>query len=119
MLKKGCSKCSRLKKKDYFWKNESVAAYFSRPVFKGHAVVVLRRHAEDLVELSHKELKDFMYAWAKLGKAIEKTLHPDIINYQINCNWNHHIHGHVYPRFKKDDPCWGDPIMLPGRNAMF
>lgn len=119
MLKRGCSKCNRLRKKDYFWENDSVVAYFSRPDFRGHTVVMLKRHVEDLVKLTHKELKDFMYAWAKVAKAVEKTICPDMINYQINCNWVHHIHGHIYPRFKKDDPAWGQPIKIPGRNARF
>lgn len=119
MLKKGCNKCNRIKKKDYFWENDSVAVYFSRPDFRGHTVVMLKRHVEDLVKFTHKELRDFMYAWSRLAKAIEKVLHPDIINYQINCNWSHHIHGHIYPRFKKDDPKWGEPIKIPGRKAKF
>lgn len=119
MLKRGCSKCDRLRKKDYFWENDSCVAYFSRPDFKGHVTVMLKRHVEDLVKLTPKELKDFMYAWAKIGKAIEKILKPNIINYQINMNWVHHVHGHIYPRYKKDDPCWGNPICIPGRNAKF
>ncbi|MEA3430410.1 MAG: HIT family protein [Nanoarchaeota archaeon] len=117
--KKGCSKCERLKSKDYFWENDSVVAYFSRPDFRGHTVVMLKRHVEDIIKLTNKELKDFMYAWQKIGKAIEKTIKPDIINYQINGNWVHHIHGHIYPRFKNDDSAWGQPIKIPGKNSRF
>lgn len=117
--KKGCSKCERLKSKDYFWESDSVAAYFSRPDFKGHAVIMVKRHVEDLTKLTKKELRDFMYAWSKLGKAIKKTIKPDIINYQINCNWVRHVHGHIYPRFKKDDAAWGGPIKIPEKNSRF
>lgn len=116
--KKGCNKCRRLKSKNYFWENKSVIAYFSRPDYRGHTVVCLKRHVEDLIFLTHKELRDFMYAWQKIGKAIEKTIKPDIINYQINCNWEHHIHGHIYPRFKGEHD-WGQPIRIPPRGARF
>jgi diadenosine tetraphosphate (Ap4A) HIT family hydrolase len=119
MLKRGCNKCERLKNKDYFWENDSVAAYFSRKDFKGHTVVLLKRHVEHLSKLTPKECKDFMTAWSKIAGVLQKVIKPDIMNYQINCNWVGHIHGHIYPRFKKDDACWGEPICIPKKNSKF
>ncbi|MBW3014796.1 HIT family protein [Candidatus Woesearchaeota archaeon] len=117
--KRGCSKCKRLKDKDYFYNSKRVVAYFSRPDFKGHTVVMVKRHVESFARLTDEEAKEFALTWRKIGKAIEKVLKPDIINYQINCNWVRHVHGHIYPRFKKFDKAWGEPIKIPGKNARF
>ena len=119
MLKRGCSKCEKLKKEGYFWQNKSVAAYFSRPDFKGHCTIVLKNHKEKITDMTAKESHDLMDALIKVGKAIEKTIKPDIINYQMNMNWVKHVHCHIYPRFKKDDDSWGEPIKIPGKNAKF
>jgi diadenosine tetraphosphate (Ap4A) HIT family hydrolase len=119
MLKRGCNKCERLKNKDYFWENDSVVVYFSRKDFKGHIVVLLKKHKEKVTQMTTKESHDMMDAMIKAAKAIEKTIKPDIINYQYNMNWVGHVHCHIYPRFKKDDACWGEPICIPKKNAKF
>ena len=119
MSKKECSKCSRLKNKDFFWENDTAAAYFSRPDFRGHTVVMLKKHKEKVTCMTAKESHDFIDALIKVGKAIEKTIKPDTINYQFNMNWVSHVHCHIYPRFRKDDRCWGEPICIPKRDARF
>ena len=118
MQKRGCSKCDRLKKEDYFWKNDSVVAYFSRPDFRGHTVILLKEHKEKVTEMTKKQSHDMIDAMIKIGKAIENTINPDKINYQFNMNWNTHVHAHIYPRFMKDAG-FGNPIKIPAKNARF
>jgi len=113
-----CNKCDRIARKDLFWENESVGAYFSRPDFRGHTVIVLKRHVEHLAQLTEKEATNFMQGWIIGAKALQKVINPDHINYQINCNWVRHIHGHLYPRFK-DESGFGDPIRIPLRDEKF
>jgi len=119
MLKRGCNKCDRIKKRDYFFENDSVVAYFSRPDFRGHAVILLKSHKEKVTDMTFKESHDLMDALIKVAKAIEMTIKPDIINYQFNMNWVRHVHCHIYPRFKDTDKCWGDPICIPKKDARF
>jgi diadenosine tetraphosphate (Ap4A) HIT family hydrolase len=119
MLKRGCSKCDLLANGEFFFENDSVVAYFSRFDFKGHSVILLKDHKERVTEMNQKESHDFIDAMTKIGKAIEAVIKPDIINYQFNMNWNKHVHAHIYPRFKKDDPAWGEPIKIPKKHANF
>jgi len=119
MLKRGCNKCDRIRKEDYFWENDSVVAYFSRPDFRGHTVILLKNHKEKVADMTKKESHDMMDAIIKIAKAVEKTIKPDIINYQFNMNWVRHVHCHLYPRFKNTDRCWGEPICIPKKNAKF
>jgi len=118
LSKKECNKCQRYKDKDYFWENDSVAVYFSRPDYKGHTVVMCKKHHDNLTELSPKEAHDFIDAWQRCGRAIEKVLKPDIINYQINCNWTRHVHGHLYPRFPNQKD-FHQPLDIPKKDEKF
>lgn len=101
-------------KKNYrkIYENDHVVAVWGSPYVKGHVKVILKRHAENLTDLTNAEACALMDAWQKVGKAIEQVIHPDIINWQINCNWTRHVHGHTYPRWKTDRD-WGEPILLP------
>jgi diadenosine tetraphosphate (Ap4A) HIT family hydrolase len=119
MPKRVCSKCDLLKTGSFFFRNDSVVAYFSRLDFRGHTVVLLKEHKEKVSDMTPKQSHDFIDAMIKIGKAIEKTIKPDILNYQFNMNWNRHVHAHIYPRFKEDDLNFGGPIKIPGRNANF
>ena len=107
-----CKFCEWKKHYRKIYENEHAVAVWGSPYVRGHVKVMLKRHAENLTELSIEEASAIMDAWIKVGKAIEQVLRPDIINWQINCNWTRHIHGHIYPRWKSDRD-WGEPIQLP------
>jgi diadenosine tetraphosphate (Ap4A) HIT family hydrolase len=109
-----CKFCEWQKNFKKIYENRHCVAVWGSPYVRGHVKVILKRHAENLTELSVEEANSLMDAWIKVGKAIESVLHPDIINWQINCNWTRHIHGHIYPRWRTD-PDWGEPIRLPTR----
>lgn len=107
-----CKFCELQKHYRKIYENKHAVAVWGSPYIRGHVKVILKRHSENLTELSSDEASSIMDAWIKVGKAFEQVIHPDIINWQINCNWTRHIHGHIYPRWKTD-PDWGEPIKLP------
>ena len=107
-----CKFCAWRKAYKKIYENKHVVAVWGSPYVRGHVKVMLKRHAENLTELTSDEACAIMDAWMQVGKAFEQVIHPDIINWQINCNWTRHIHGHIYPRWK-DDTDWGEPIQLP------
>ncbi|NQU79224.1 HIT family protein [Candidatus Woesearchaeota archaeon] len=107
-----CKLCEWKKHYKKIYEDDLVVAVWDSPYVRGHVTVILKRHADNLTELSLEEATAMMNVWIKVGKAIEQTLHPSIINWQINCNWTRHVHGHIYPRWESD-PDWGEPIHLP------
>jgi histidine triad (HIT) family protein len=109
-----CKFCEWEKHYKKVYENDHVVAVWGSPYVLGHVKVILKRHAENLTDLSPEEAAALMDAWIKVGKAIEQVIHPDIINWQINCNWTRHVHGHIYPR-RQSDPDWGEPLHLPTR----
>lgn len=107
-----CKFCEWEKHYRKIYENRQVVAVWGSPYVRGHVKVILKRHAENLTDISVDEAKAIMEAWIKVGKAIEQVIHPGIINWQINGNWQRHVHGHIYPRWETD-PDWGEPIRLP------
>lgn len=112
-----CKFCEWQKHYKKIYENAHAVAVWGSPYVRGHVKVILKRHAENLTELSNEEAASLMDAWITVGKAIEQVLHPAIINWQINGNWTRHVHGHIYPRWESD-PDWGEPIMLPKREQV-
>ncbi|MFC1741208.1 HIT family protein [Nanoarchaeota archaeon] len=107
-----CKFCDWEKHYKKIYENDHAVAVWGSPYVQGHVKVILKRHADNLTELSPEEAAGLMDAWIRVGKAIEQVLHPNIINWQINGNWQRHVHGHIYPRWETD-PDWGEPIHLP------
>ena len=90
----------------------TVAFMDINPAARGHALVIPRRHAADLLEIEPDELAHVSRAAKRLADRIAETLEPDGINL-LNCcgaaAWQtvFHLHVHVVPRW--DD----DPLELP------
>jgi histidine triad (HIT) family protein len=82
------------------------------PATRGHALVVPRRHAADLIEISDEDLGHCFAAARRLAKRMEETLEPDGFNILNSCRpaaWQtvFHFHVHVIPRYEDD------PLKLP------
>jgi histidine triad (HIT) family protein len=82
------------------------------PATKGHALVVPREHADDLMDISDKDLERTMAAARRLARRMDEALEPDGFNILNSCRpaaWQtvFHFHVHVVPRY--DD----DPLELP------
>ena len=90
------------------------------PATRGHALVVPRRHAADLTEISDEDLEHTMVAARRLTLRMKEVLEPDGFNLLNSCGpaaWQtvFHFHVHVVPRYEDDPlelpwvPAAGDP----------
>jgi len=85
---------------------ESVCAFLdTRPVFKGHVLVVPREHTDDLLSLSAPLVSPVFTAVQRVARAVEKALEADgsfvAVNNKISQSVPH-LHVHVVPRRKGD-----------------
>lgn len=82
------------------------------PATRGHALVVPRRHARDLLEIEPDELVAVAVAAQRLARRAHERLDADGVNL-INACGSHawqtvfHFHMHVIPRYADD------PLRLP------
>jgi histidine triad (HIT) family protein len=82
------------------------------PATRGHALVVPRNHARDLLEIEPEDLAAVAQAGRRLARTAKATLDADGINLINSCGaaaWQtvFHFHLHVIPRYE------GDPLRLP------
>lgn len=82
------------------------------PATRGHALVIPRRHAKDLIEIDAEDLQATVLAAQRLARTMRERLEPDGINLLNSCGpaaWQtvFHFHIHVIPRYA------GDPLRLP------
>ena len=97
-------------KREILAENALALAFFdSYPVSRGHALVVPRRHAINLFDLSDAEYADCFRLVLPLKDLLLARFAPDGFNVGANCGeaagqsvWHAHIH--VIPRYKGDVP---------------
>jgi histidine triad (HIT) family protein len=82
------------------------------PASLGHALVIPRRHARDLLEIDPDELAAVAVAAQRLARRMQQRLGVAGINLLNSCGapaWQtvFHLHVHVIPRYE------GDPLRLP------
>jgi histidine triad (HIT) family protein len=82
------------------------------PATRGHALVVPRRHARDLLEISPEDLAATALAAQRIARRIQEQLGVDGVNLLNSCGeaaWQtvFHFHVHVIPRYE------GDSLRLP------
>ena len=82
------------------------------PATRGHALVVPRRHARDLLEIDDEDLTATLLAARRIAQRAKERLGADGINLLNSCGaaaWQtvYHFHVHVIPRYE------GDPLRLP------
>jgi histidine triad (HIT) family protein len=90
----------------------TVAFMDVNPATRGHALVVPRRHAKNLLEIDPSDLAATIRAAPRLAQRAVPALGADGINLINSCGadaWQtvFHLHVHVIPRYK------GDPLKLP------
>lgn len=77
----------------------------SRPVFKGHVLVVPRAHVETLTDLAGETLGDYFAEVRRMAAAVEAGLGVGGTFVAINNRVSQsvpHLHTHVVPRTKGD-----------------
>ena len=82
------------------------------PATRGHALVVPRRHSEDLYSIGREDLEACMNSAQALALRARDRLGADGVNLLNSCRpdaWQtvFHFHVHVIPRYQ------GDPLTLP------
>ena len=82
------------------------------PATRGHALVIPRAHARDLLEIDPADLAAVAQAGQRMARTAKTTLQADGINLINSCGadaWQtvFHFHLHVIPRYKDD------PLQLP------
>jgi histidine triad (HIT) family protein len=90
----------------------TVAFMDINPATRGHALVVPREHAKDLLEVDPEDLAATVLAAQRLARRISERLSPDGVNLINSCGraaWQtvFHLHVHVIPRYVED------PLRLP------
>ncbi|HLD00278.1 MAG TPA: HIT family protein [Candidatus Nanoarchaeia archaeon] len=87
--------------------SNSLAFLDIKPHSKGHTVVIPRKHAVTLFELTEDNYLKLMSDVKKVLQKIQNVLHPD----GFNIGWNHnsaagqvvgHLHVHIFPRYNGD-----------------
>jgi histidine triad (HIT) family protein len=82
------------------------------PATRGHALVIPRAHARDLLEVSPEDLAAVAIAAQRMARTLHDRLEADGVNLINSCGsaaWQtvFHFHMHVIPRYA------GDPLKLP------
>jgi diadenosine tetraphosphate (Ap4A) HIT family hydrolase len=97
-------------KREILAQNAHALAFFdSYPVSRGHALIVPRRHAISIFELTEEEYAACFSLVFSLKEVLVARFAPDGFNVGANCGeaagqsvWHAHIH--VIPRYKGDVP---------------
>ncbi len=90
----------------------TVAFMDINPATRGHALVIPRRHAANLLEIDAEDLSATMAAAQRLARTVSERLGADGVNLINSCGpaaWQtvFHFHVHVIPRYEDD------PLRLP------
>lgn len=87
------------------------------PVVDGHLLVITRRHAEDIFQMTPREYRDAMRLLATLRKEVLRD-DPSITGFNVGANCGKsagqkimHAHIHFIPRRESDDP---NPLKVKG-----
>lgn len=90
------------------YEDDRILAFLDiHPHAKGHTVVIPKRHAETVFDMTDDEMKAVSIGMKRVMERIKKVLNPD----GFNTGWNDgkaagqvvsHVHIHVFPRWTTD-----------------
>jgi diadenosine tetraphosphate (Ap4A) HIT family hydrolase len=78
-------------------------------MFKGRTLIIYGKHVTELYHLILEDRQQCFEEMVRVAEALDKSFHPDKMNYFIFGNVVAHLHWHLIPRYK-DDPSWGGPV---------
>jgi histidine triad (HIT) family protein len=90
------------------YENENVLAFLDvHPCSKGHTVVIPKKHAADISELSDTEWQVLMQGVREVAKKVDEVIKPAGMNIGINNKPAAgqavpHLHWHIIPRYEND-----------------
>jgi histidine triad (HIT) family protein len=85
--------------------DNTIAFMELNPSAPGHVMVILKKHGNNILEYSQKELGILMGSVQKVTEKIEKALQPDSLTIGINHKERRgvpHLHVHLIPRWEND-----------------
>ncbi len=85
--------------------DDTIAFMELYPSAPGHVMVILKKHGNNILEYSQRELGILMASVQKVTEKIEKALEPDAITIGINHKERRgvpHLHIHLIPRWEND-----------------
>lgn len=109
-----CHKLTRLHElpDDIVWQFvHSVAFLGPWQFYHGYCILVWRRHATELSQLSETERRGYLDEMCLLAEAIKQCFSPHKLNYELLGNQVPHLHWHLFPRYR-DDPEALKPVWL-------
>ena len=87
-----------------------VALLGSWQYYHGYCLLVTRRHATELSELSDDHRREYLVEMCLLARAIGECFRPRKMNYELLGNQVPHLHWHLFPRYAADSdalkPVW-------------
>lgn len=90
------------------YENENVLAFLDvHPCSKGHTVVIPKKHAADISELSDTEWQVLIQGVREVAKKVDEVIKPAGMNIGINNKPAAgqavpHLHWHIIPRYEND-----------------
>lgn len=84
---------------------------FKEQTYKGRCLVAYDHHVKDLFELTDEERNDFMADVTRVTRAMDKTFHPEKINYGAYSDKLSHLHFHLAPKYI-DGPDFGGVFQM-------
>lgn len=107
-----CTMCDSLSKRDgHFiedWPNH-VWRLSEDQTWPGWSILVLKRHATEIFELTKEERAAAMEEVSEAARILKQGFGATKMNIELLGNQEPHIHWHLVPR-KTDDPAWNKPI---------
>jgi diadenosine tetraphosphate (Ap4A) HIT family hydrolase len=101
-----------LAREDLVWGfPHSVAFLGPWQYYRGYSLLVSRRHATELTQLTPAESRAYLDEMCILAAAIEACCRPRKLNYELLGNQVPHLHWHLFPR-SADDPNTLKPVWL-------
>ncbi len=92
------------------FEDEDFIAFLDKsPIFKGHVLLMPKKHVETLFDFDDNDLKDMMVNVRKVAEGVKKALECDgilLINNNVISQSVPHFHMHIIPR-KKGQPLRG------------
>jgi diadenosine tetraphosphate (Ap4A) HIT family hydrolase len=78
--------------------------------YHGYCILVARRHATELYELTPDERRAYLDELCLLAQAVAACFRPHKLNYELLGNQVPHLHWHLFPRYTNDPnilhPVW-------------
>lgn len=94
---------------DIVYEDSDVVAFLDiHPVTRGHALVVPKKHSQDLTDTDEETIKNFFVTAAKVAQAVSKAVNAAGFNFSVNNGAASgqiifHLHVHIIPRFASDN----------------